>query len=67
MAEDTVIRAEVILRSDGVPPQTNLDLICASAAGAYGPTLKEVATTGLDWIAANLRYMRQRDGDAGDG
>lgn len=64
MPEDSVIKVQVHLRTDGVPPQNALDLVCASAAGAYGPTLKEVATTGLDWIAANLRYMRQFDGPA---
>lgn len=58
MADDHVIRASLTLHTDGTPPQNDLDIVCAAAAGAYGPSLKDIAQNGLGFLAAHLRHAR---------
>lgn len=65
MADNEVIKAQVHLRTDGIPPQNDLDIVCAAAAGAYGPRLQDIATNGLGFIAAHLRHARHIDGSLG--
>ena len=52
---DTVVRAEITLRDDGVPPQTDLDVLIHALNGGRGDEQYMIARVGLEMLAMLLR------------